>query len=699
MRYRAFISYCTVDAAWARWLLRRLENYRVPPRLVGTTGTHGLIGARLGAFFRDRDELPSAADLGATLRGIIAESEALIVICSTAAAQSRWVNAEIEAFRASHGDDRILCLIASGEPGSSDPALECFPPALMGQCADGARSEPLAADARREGDGRDRAFLKIVAGLLGVGLDTLVQRDAQRRHRRMAAMVAASVLGMLVTSGLAITAVLAQGDAERRQAQAEDLLGFMLGNLREKLTTVGRLDLMRVVDDKATTYFASLDARDLSDRALAEQGRSLIGIGQVRWNEGNHVEAMAAFTQAHERALALRARQPADGQRLYDLAQAQYWVGQTAWRQNRFDIAGDWLRRYRDSTQELAAMDRGKFDWQREAAYGQHNLAVLDESQGRYVDAERAFLAERESYAKWRAAHPADTLLRHEAADVESWLGALSLRSGRLGEAQRYFAAAESALSGNRQSEPDNIKWRLEALLQQIYLAEALALGGDTAGARRWIDSANTAAAQLVRHDPGNAAWAVAAATCKWWRARLGMAGAAEATLLEATEAQAMLAKVHAAEPRDSRVLSWLARTQLLLAELALASGDDDSARTWLDFARGVLEPGWADRPSEILRVSLANLEILDGSLRHRLGDLRTAQARWRRAEAILLEGDSAAAPPFMRLEPLVRTQRLLGDEERAKVHLQRMTAAGYTPLRPWPRHSTASLIAEANDR
>ena len=41
MPFRAFLSYSHADAAWARWLLRRLETYRVPSRLVGTQGVHG----------------------------------------------------------------------------------------------------------------------------------------------------------------------------------------------------------------------------------------------------------------------------------------------------------------------------------------------------------------------------------------------------------------------------------------------------------------------------------------------------------------------------------------------------------------------------------------------------------------------------------------------------------------------------------
>src|SRR5688500_13990161 len=168
MQFRAFISYSHADAATAGWLLRRLETYRVPSRLVGTPSAPAPIERRLGKFFLDRDELPSSGDLGATIHAALADAQALIVVCSPAAAGSGVVKAEIAAFRASGRGDRIYSFVVAGDPGSRDAALSCFPPALLTDAA-GAVREPLAADARAEGDGRERAFLKLVAGLLGIG--------------------------------------------------------------------------------------------------------------------------------------------------------------------------------------------------------------------------------------------------------------------------------------------------------------------------------------------------------------------------------------------------------------------------------------------------------------------------------------------------------------------------------------------------
>ena len=101
----------------------------------------------------------------------------------------------------------------------------------------------VEADFRDSGDGQRMGFLKLVAGMLGVGLDDLVQRDTTRRHRNLAYLAAASLAGMAVTSGLAITAIQARDAARDQRREAEGLVAFMLGDLKDKLhvaRTIGR---------------------------------------------------------------------------------------------------------------------------------------------------------------------------------------------------------------------------------------------------------------------------------------------------------------------------------------------------------------------------------------------------------------------------------------------------------------------------
>ena len=262
-RYMAFLSYSHDDEKDAAWLEESLETFRVPKRLIGQLTDMGPVPKKLTPIFRDRHELAAAADLGEEIEEAIAASRFLIVLCSTTAAQSHWINEEIALFKRLHDDDRVLAVILDGEPFASDDpetsADECFPPALRTRFdargrPTGQRAEPLAADLRESGDGRRMGLLKTIAGMLGVGLDELAQREAHRRYRRMTIVTAASVAGMLFASALAYTAIQARDEARDQRREADGLVGFMLGDLREKLEPIGRLDVLDSVGRTSRTF-------------------------------------------------------------------------------------------------------------------------------------------------------------------------------------------------------------------------------------------------------------------------------------------------------------------------------------------------------------------------------------------------------------------------------------------------------------
>ena len=187
-RYWAFISYNKSDAKWARWLHRAIETYGIPAQLVSHPTPAGHPAPkRFYPLFRDRDELPASADLGAQIEEALRASRYLIVICSRHSAQSRWVNKEIETFQKFDRHGRILAIIVDGEPNAGDER-ECFPPALR-------QLELIAADARPEADGKDHAKLKLLAGMLGVGFDALKRRDTLRKRKRF--LLTTCVLAMI----------------------------------------------------------------------------------------------------------------------------------------------------------------------------------------------------------------------------------------------------------------------------------------------------------------------------------------------------------------------------------------------------------------------------------------------------------------------------------------------------------------------
>lgn len=159
--YYVFISYKSKDVEWAIWLQHELEHYHLPTSFNGRTD----IRQELRPVFRDIDEL-AAGNLPEQIKRALENSQNLIVVCSPQAAASPWVNQEIETFISLGRTDRIFPFIVEG-----NSPKEFFPPALL---ALPKNEERLGGDAAKQG--RDIAFVKVVAGMLGLGFDSLWNR-------------------------------------------------------------------------------------------------------------------------------------------------------------------------------------------------------------------------------------------------------------------------------------------------------------------------------------------------------------------------------------------------------------------------------------------------------------------------------------------------------------------------------------------
>ena len=323
-KYRAFISYSHRDSKWAAWLHKALESYHPPKSLVGTNTPLGPVPKKLAPIFRDRDELASSTALGDALTAALRNSACQIVICSPSAARSKWVNEEILTFKRLQGEDRIFSFIVDGEPNvADDPARaaeECFPPALRFHlAADGnlgtVPCEPIAADARAGKDGRGGAKLKLVAGILGVGLDSLRRREQQRRQRRLILISSGAVAGMVITSGLAAAALIARAQAQRqtviakREAEtARQTTAFLVGLFR--------------ISDPSEARGNALTAREVLDTGAARVQTQLKDqpdiratlmdtLGTVYWGLGLYSEAQPLLDAAVAARRGLTPAEPA----------------------------------------------------------------------------------------------------------------------------------------------------------------------------------------------------------------------------------------------------------------------------------------------------------------------------------------------------------------------------------------------------
>jgi tetratricopeptide (TPR) repeat protein len=581
-RYKAFISYSHQDEAWARWLHGALESYRIPRRLVGKPGRSGAIPARINPVFRDREDLSAARDLSKRITEALSHSESLIIICSPGAAQSRWVNEEIRKFRTTSQGDRIFCLIVDGDPQPEPAEKCCFPPAMF-ESFEQQGFEPLAADARKWADGKRLAKLKLIAGLLGIPLDELRQRDLQRRRKLMAV----AGLGMAAVLALVAMTLVSQVSRQHQRDIAEQMASFIV-DLGEKLQSETDLDTLALISSEAYRHFQNLDP----DKLTAETGKrvalTLRQVGRVSQLQGKPEEAIKAFLQSRDLFSRLSYQSPESSSLLFELGNAEFYLGNFHLEQGDYAHARIAFENNHEITGALLKIDPENPDWMMERSYTHNNLAAVQLKSGMGVD---------------------DATLAHMQAAIVLIEKVMQQVPDKTSYASHYATT---------------LAWAADAQYQACNLENAMALR----------QKARQLAESLARLHPGDndlkRRYAYAISGVATIQTNSGLLDLAEQNLRLSIS---MLEQMSAADPSNILYPQQIAYRQILLAKLMIGTGRLEEARALLvelDLTIGA-DSAVAEKNEEARHYSI-DFQLETARINYLMGNRREANLRLHKA-------------------------------------------------------------------
>ncbi|MEL6369088.1 MAG: TIR domain-containing protein [Pseudomonadota bacterium] len=520
-RYRAFISYSWADKAWGDWLHRSLELYRTPAALVGRETPLGPVPRGLHPIFKDREEEAAGGGIGEAIEAAMGASDFLIVVCSPRSAKSKWVNREVAWFKTHKPRGKVLALVVEGEPGASlspnGAGEECFPATLLYtvdenlQPTDHLEDPPLAADARKEGDGKRLAKLKIAAALLGVGLDDLVKRDDRRRAIRrrwaMAGMGAVSA-SMTALAWVAMDqrdhAVAMQAQAETQRDQAEGLVEYMIGDLTETLQQEVQLKVLGDMATRAREYYQVQMDLEMDDEALSRRVRVLDLLSSIEQDLGNIDVSSDLARQSLVASQELIERHPQDPEHLHTHLLVLRGLGSLAFEVDDIDGAETRFRQALIVAEELQSVEPENVEWEAEQGVLLANIGVMQFKNNDFSEAipmlEQAVAVKRaaiEHAHSKRQAH-------YDLAVILQWLSKANLNILETERAkqnnQEEFEHVQTILSNN----PKYIAARRRLALNKIIRAEILYFDGLSKDALLVITSAVHGLEQLVQEDPAH---------------------------------------------------------------------------------------------------------------------------------------------------------------------------------------------------
>jgi len=251
----------------------------------------------------------------------------------------------------------------------------------------------------------------------------------------MAWLATGSLAGMAVTSALAFTAIQARDSARDQRREAEGLVAFMLGDLKDKLEPIGRLDALDGVGSRVLAYYSKQDASELTDAALIQRSRALSLTAQVAFLRGDYDNSDKLYREALAGTGEAVRRSPDDPQRLFDHAQNVFWVGDLARRRGETSPAETSFREYGSLADRMVAIQPDNLKYRMEVQYARENLGMVLMSQRRFAEAVRQFSAVVRAMQSMRMIDPDNKEYQKELSNVLGWLADADKALGRLDDA------------------------------------------------------------------------------------------------------------------------------------------------------------------------------------------------------------------------------------------------------------------------
>ncbi len=401
--------------------------------------------------------------------------------------------------------------------------------------------------------------------------------------------------------GLALLAMLAGGTAwhQRNQAiqardlaatareQAEELIGFMTFDMRDKLNEVGRLDLMDDMIQAIERYhqkraeLMETHGEVLSDEELRRRSVNYTTLGDFMVSTGNLPEAEAHFRMSHEISETLVARDLNNTDWQRDLSISHDKLGDVMVSTGNLPEAEAHFRKALEIAEALAARDPKNTDWQHDLSVSHNKLGDVMVSTGNVPDAEAHFRKSNEIFEDLAARDPNNTEWQRDLSASHNKLDGFMVFIGNLPEAEAQFRKSLEIFEALAARDPDNTGWQRDLSFNHMSLGDVMVSTGNLPKAEAHFRKSNEIFEVLVAHDPNNTGWQRDLFVS---HERLGDVMISTSNLPEAeTHFRKALEIAEALADRDLKNAEWQRDLFVIYAKMGLwaESSQPNDASTW----------------------------------------------------------------------------------------------------------------------
>ncbi|MCH1920825.1 winged helix-turn-helix domain-containing protein [Shewanella sp. A3A] len=249
------------------------------------------------------------------------------------------------------------------------------------------------------------------------------------RRGIVASLATLTVISVLMTA----RSIDAEQQATARRLDAENLLGFMVGDFADKLRNIGRMDLLDGISNKALEYFTAKG--NIQDKTLGFEGRfqhgqTLEAIGEVAYSRGKTDEAKSALLAAEQEFLPLLKEQPENLELLKSLGANAFWQGQMEFDKSNWLPASKYMTNYLSYSQKMVEIEPNNRNSLMELSYANSSLGSISMKINKFDEARKLIGSALSIKNKIFLKKPDDEHLLADIADTRSWLASADDSAG-----------------------------------------------------------------------------------------------------------------------------------------------------------------------------------------------------------------------------------------------------------------------------
>ncbi len=343
---------------------------------------------------------------------------------------------------------------------------------------------------------------------------SFVDQSQKRARRRqwVRTGVAAALVGLTVISLLmAQLSKQSQQLAQQKRVEAESLLGFMVGEFAQKLRTVGRMDLLDGISNKALEYFVDSGNSNagLSFTARLQHGQTMEAIGEVALSRHKPEEAREALTLAQSVFQTLLKEQPENFELLKQLGANAFWLSTIPFERGDYAQAEIYVQQYLQYSESMYHLQPDNLDSIQELSYATNTLGSLAHRNNEFHKAQDFFSTSLELKLQALNQMPDDVLLLTDLASTYSWLASSALSMGDAQASIEFLGLEQQTFQQVKAREHQNLQADFEQALSFYRQALLLKHQRQHSAASDSALQAHRLLSKLVDADPDNAAWLV----------------------------------------------------------------------------------------------------------------------------------------------------------------------------------------------